>query len=67
MAQMSLYGGFHVSIRRGRGRRDGDGDGRVSSVHRLAVSGFLEDLRRHVAWRAAGGGENVELLLVHDA
>lgn len=28
---------------------------------------FLEDLRRHVAGGAAGGGQDVEVLVVHDA
>lgn len=30
------------------------------------MAGFLENLWRHVAWSAAGGGQDVKLLLVHD-
>lgn len=42
-----------------------DADG--PDVDGLAVPGFLEDLRRHVARRAAGCRQHVELLFVHDA
>lgn len=36
------------------------------SLHRLAVAGLLEDLGSHIARCTAGGGQDVELLLVHD-
>ena len=42
-----------------------DADG--PQVDGLAVAGLAEDLGRHVAGGAAGGGQDVELVLVHDA
>lgn len=36
-------------------------------LHRFAVTCLLEDLRSHVAWRAACSCKNVKCLLVHDA
>jgi hypothetical protein len=36
-------------------------------LHWLAMAGLPEYLRCHVAWSTAGCGENVKLLLVHDA
>jgi hypothetical protein len=39
----------------------------MESVHWFSVASFLEDFGSHVAWCAAGGGEDVELLFVHDA
>ena len=35
--------------------------------HWFAVASLLEDFRCHVAWCAAGGGQDMELLFVHDA
>ncbi len=34
-------------------------------LHWFAVTGLFEYLGRHVAWRAAGCGQDVELLFVH--
>lgn len=42
-------------------------DANGPEVDGLAVARLLEDLGGHVAGGAAGGGEHVELLLVHDA
>lgn len=51
------------------GRLDDDCRMRVlgKNVHWLAVAGLLEDLGCHVSGCATCSGENVELLLVHDA
>lgn len=51
----------------GIGERGVEGRGWIDHVHWFAVPGLLEDLGRHVAGRAARGGQHVELLLVHDA
>jgi hypothetical protein len=37
------------------------------AVHWFSVTGLFEDFGGHVAWCTAGGGEDVELLFVHDA
>jgi hypothetical protein len=36
-------------------------------VHWFPVAGLFEDFGGHIAWGAAGGGKDVELLFVHDA
>lgn len=58
MAQTSLVG------RNGGGER-GLRRRRVCDLHWFAVAGLFEYLRRHVAWRSACCGEDVELLFIH--
>lgn len=43
----------------------GGKEGEMECLHWFTVTGLLEYLRRHVAWRAASCGKNVELLFVH--
>ena len=43
------------------------GVGGKGGIHGFAVAGLFEDFRCHVAWCAAGRGQDVELLLVHDS
>ena len=43
------------------------GGGQEKGLHWLSVTSLFEDFGGHVAWGAAGGGEDVESLLVHDS
>ena len=38
-----------------------------SALHRFAVSSLAENLRCHVTWCSARRGQDVELLLIHNA
>ncbi len=40
---------------------------RGDCVHGFTVAGLFEDFRCHVTWCAAGCGQDMELLLVHDS
>lgn len=70
-AVVGIENGLHllkvrVAIKRGVTAKEEVGDdANGPQVYGLAVACLLEDLGGHVARRAAGGGQHVELLLVH--